>query len=224
MTAHSLLLCALALATASVPASAQDLLKFAQKYKGVYRSEISDTSAFETEFVVRTKIGESYGTNISYDDATGVATLKLNSVENKLGMTALVDRCKSLGRAKGVTRFGLKATYTRQSCQRVFVRGYDDFALGELEGKNSASAGSLIKVPLSPGEFRRFKAAGYLEIAVTLTPALESGLVVEHSTSYSSATLDYPYETLMDVYHLPAVVSKIEYFLPSAKVPFVVQE
>jgi hypothetical protein len=214
---------AFALLICSVGASAQELLQLAQKFKNRYRSEVVDTSAFQKQYVARTKLGD-LGVEMTYDDNAGVATVRLSSIESKLGMTALVDKCNTTGRALGVTGFGVRVPFTRQTCYRVFLRDYDELVLGEPETKYGHSVSSLFKIQLSPGEFRKLKALGHLDMAVTLTPTLPSGIVVEHSFSSESATRDYPYETLMNVYHLHGTVSKIDYFLPSAKTPFLTQQ
>lgn len=106
-----------ALPLTSICASALDLLQFAEKYQGLYESEITDRAAFEQEFVTPIKVGN--GSNITYNDYRGKAAIRLSSVENKLGMVALIDKCKATG-ATDVTAFGVRHSFTRQTCHRVF--------------------------------------------------------------------------------------------------------
>jgi len=212
----------LALLFTPLGASALDLLQFAQKYQGLYPSEIVNKAAFEQQYVVRTKLDKvQWSTEFSYDDGQGITTINVSSVLTGLGSLALVDRCKATGRGVGVTGFGVKVPFTRQTCSRVFIRGYDKFFLGEREGIHTSLT---FRIPLSANDFRRLKAAGNIEIAVALTTSMPDGVVVDHSVSGESATRDFPYETRMNVYYLHGKVSEIQYFLPWAKTPFATQQ
>lgn len=212
-----------AVVTLGEAAPPPDLLQFAQRYANKYPSEVKDQSAFDREYVVRTKIGEAYSTEMSYDDAAGVATVLVGSVDSELRMNALVDTCTPTGRGTGVTGFGVRVNFVKQTCNRVFLRGYDELRLGAESVSESYVTRAKFTIPMTPTEFRRLKALNYIEMTVALTPTIPKGVVVEKDTVYEAAKSTYPYETTMHVHYIEGTVRELRYYLPWSKTPFLAQ-
>lgn len=199
--------------------SGPSTLAFVQKHKGLYASEISDERPFSQSFTTRINIAP-YRIKVAYDDGSKTITITTDQFQS-LQMQEVFESCTKRGTATGTTAMGVTASFVKQTCHRIFIKGNDDKWLGDKHQNPSASylSTGLITLPGNPKQYRDLLARGF-DIAVTFTPIKSDSVVVEHDQAFHSAKIDYRYETHMNVYKFSAKVHRIDYFFAGAKIPF----
>lgn len=205
------------------------VLNFVKTYRGLYASEVKNDDLFSKTYSARSRVKpETIG--IGYNDTNGLITLTSDQFHS-LKYREVLESCMKTGSGVGVTAFGVRSRYTKQICHRIFLTKNDDKWMGEKWlpsglNTNGGSSEHLMKATVSvigsPTMYRQIKASGF-DVQIVFTPIKSDGLVVEYDHGEQSPSLDYPYETDMHVYHFPATVHRIEYFLPNGKSPFHVE-
>ena len=205
---------------AQIAISGPSAVAFVQKYKGLYASEISDERPFSQSFNTRVNIPASFRAKAAYDDGNKTITITTDYFHS-LRMQEVFESCTTRGTATGTTAMGVTASFVKQTCDRIFIKGNDDIWLGDKQQNPTASylSTGLITLAGNPKQYRDLLDRGF-DIAVTFTPIKSDSVSVEHDQAFHSATIDSRYETHMNVYKFSAKVHRIDYFLAGAKIPF----
>jgi hypothetical protein len=194
--------------------SATDVLPFVLKFRDRFPSEIKDREAFRRAYQGRFVAKFYLEDDLRYDDRKGELTIKL---ERTYGMRHMVEHCRAVGRAQGITAMGVKFPYIEQKCQRVFVVS---------PGREVPQAGGeeeVLKIAATPDLYRWVRERG-VEVETIIEPFLADGVSVKYERYLTRAKLDDRYESDADVYTVQGRVLAVRYYAAGKSKPLAVRE
>lgn len=197
---------------------ARELESIAQKYQGLFHSELRDKGVLDKEFVVRAHIDPDSFTSARFEDDR--QSVQIDGItEFDINQITLRESCKTTGSAAGTTAGGAKVTYSKRSCQMLILHDHSKFVPGaECKQVGSIKSCSLTKIrfPISAADFRFMQKTG-LDIEVRFRLVSSKGPVFEAFEGGRKATFNRPVELSTKGWDIAGEISEVRWFLSGRK-------